>query len=308
VQPTERMEAGRLDMLAGESLTSASTKPSQTFLAVFAAPDDLVGNPNPGLTLEGRDTGDLRRGSRRPEDVPTEVLELLETGRLETANLMEQIALDMEVTFNRLIPEAGGKVAGVNKVGLVARMRQIGAVLASLDHDVQVQASRSPSDTVRAWAAMSVGAQRGLTLESRLMRVRPFAMDPHFAVREWAWIAIRDELVRDPLEGLKVLTPWAKENDARLRRFATEATRPRGVWSRHIPLLKSRPELATELLSAVRHDPARYVRLSIGNWLNDAAKTRPQWVSALIEEWSVSPGLYHAEIKKRALRSVSRAY
>jgi 3-methyladenine DNA glycosylase AlkC len=80
--------------------------------------------------------------------------------------------------------------------------------------------------------------------------------------------------------------PWVEMSDANLRRCAVEATRPRGVWCAHIAALKENPAVAMALLDAVRADESLYVRKSVGNWLNDASKTRPDWVKTVCKRWT----------------------
>ncbi|HEY1230670.1 MAG TPA: DNA alkylation repair protein, partial [Ramlibacter sp.] len=146
-----------------------------------------------------------------------------------------------------------------------------------------------------------------LDLPRKLHAVRRFAADPHFGVREIAWSAVRDEVGRDVEEAVRLLRPWVQEADPNLRRFATELTRPHGVWCAPLPALKAEPWRAQSLLDPLKSDPSLYVRNSVANWLNDASRTQPEWVQATCDRWRVeSPTPETAAVVRRALRTVNR--
>jgi 3-methyladenine DNA glycosylase AlkC len=246
------------------------------------------------------------RGARHPDLVPRETLALLEAGG-ESTNHMEQIALDMGALMSHAFPSLRSRSAEVRELGLVARMRAGGRVVyEEFGLDVLSEAVDWPSDTTRGWAAMSVGCAPGVTLGERLSLIRAFADDPHFAVREWAWLSLRQHVVVDLTEALSQLLPWVSDPSERVRRFASEVTRPRGVWSVHIPELKRDPGRGLCLLEPMRADDARYVQNSVGNWLNDAAKSEPEWVRSLCARWSaVDSSAAVARICRRAQRSLT---
>jgi 3-methyladenine DNA glycosylase AlkC len=225
-----------------------------------------------------------------PAAVPPELRRQLNRGEIESATLGEGLAVD----FTALLWSLGVRAEIDPGLGITRRMTAAAAALAEYSGDL----AGHRSDTVRGWAAFRVGAAPGLTLAERLEGVRELAQDPHFGVREWAWLAVRPAIAVEIEAAIGLLTPWA-EGPSFLRRFASEATRPRGVWCAHIPRLKKEPTLALPILERAVADSSKYVRDSVGNWLNDAAKTRPDWVRELCERWQIEA------VTRRALRSVA---
>jgi 3-methyladenine DNA glycosylase AlkC len=252
-----------------------------------------------------------RKGALRPSEVPHEILEQLNRGTLETATLAEGLAIDFRVLLRSVAPDVDEQV--LRHVdpgdGITRRMLTLGRLLFERYGAAGFERfAAHPSDTVRGWAAFLLASIPHMQLHDRLAQVRPLANDPHFAVREWAWLALRPHIATQLPETIRILTPWAEDAAANIRRFAIESTRPRGVWCAHIPALKQHPELALPLLEPVKADPSRYVQDSAANWLNDAAKSQPQWVRSLCERWRAeSSAPATIRICTRALRSLKHA-
>ena len=159
------------------------------------------------------------------------------------------------------------------------------------------------SDTARGWAAFAVprssgGPQRQLALAARI------ADDPHFAVREWAWLGIRPVVLAHPLLAVSTLAVYTADPSPRVRRFCSEATRPRGVWSAHVPLFKTSPEAGLPVLEPLAAAEERYVRDSVANWLNDVSGTQPDWVSATCSRWEDEHGEQVRYVTRRAMRNL----
>jgi 3-methyladenine DNA glycosylase AlkC len=241
--------------------------------------------------------------------IPADVLADLNAGTRQAANLAEGLAVDFVALMGVAVPDVPDEAHArltVGKPSITQRMRIAGELL--LEHvglgglDAVIA---HPSDTVRGWAAYMVGLAPGLSLAERLTLVRPLADDPHFGVREWAWLPLRPHIAADVGRAIRLFEPWVHEESAYLRRFAVEATRPRGVWTEHLPDLKEDPKLGLPLLKPLRADPTKYVQDSVSNWLNDAAKSKPDWVRALVDGWADGCDDRNTlRICRRAVRSV----
>jgi 3-methyladenine DNA glycosylase AlkC len=261
-----------------------------------------------------------RKGATRTADVPVEVLNALNCGALSTVNLTEWLCVDNRqlllhafsaAAHPELFEAVDTQLAAHKKPTVNTVQQHIGAALRETATSDREKAKRfalltnHPSDSVRCWAAYFAGHDPTTTLEEKLTAIRPLAADTHFGVREVAWLAVRTALAEELDATLQLLAPWVSDADANIRRFASEATRPRGVWCSHINALKTEPQRALHLLEPLRSDSSEYVRNSVANWLNDASKTQPNWVKTICERWlKESPTKETQLLVKRALRNL----
>jgi 3-methyladenine DNA glycosylase AlkC len=261
-----------------------------------------------------------RKGARSLATVPATVLASLASGRSETVNLMEWLAADMghlaanvarefdsgpiRDCLHRIAPQLAGR-------SILQRLKMLGSELARTglrigDSHFDRLAAHG-SDLVRQWACYAVNAESfagtagrapghttldlaGAVYHSVADRIdwtMQFAADPNMSVREAAWMAVRPHVANDLRFAMPVLIELAGSSNANIRRFAVEVTRPRSVWGAHIDDLKARPQIAMDLLNRVQNDPSRYVRLAVGNWLNDASKSQPRWVQEVCANWAI---------------------
>jgi len=260
-----------------------------------------------------------RKGAPRIALIPREVIEALNAGRIPTVNLNEFLALDLPLLACNVAAQVGldphaERLADtlamlpafrpVRRHEHVARALYDVAALHPQRDAVALQLATHPSDVARSWAAQWL-LFSGLPMAQKLARVRRFAADPHFGVREVAWMTVRDEVARAVDEAVDRLAPWVRDPDPNIRRFASELTRPRGVWCAQIELLKAQPWRGLALLEPLRADASRYVQNSVANWLNDAARTQPEWVSETCRRWEQeSPCAATAYIVRRACRNL----
>lgn len=254
-----------------------------------------------------------RTPARRMKDIPREVLTKISTGQEPTLTLVEILAADFNMLLAAVCPKTAKAFPTLftredgEPMGVVERMKVAGKAL----HEVHgrkgiANFASHPSDIVRGWTTYMIGCIPGLEIQEYLRIIRPFADDSHSGVREWAWMAIRPHIAHQLLPAVLSLEPWTREPSPFLRRFAIESTRPRGVWCEHISTLRDEPEIALPLLENVNQDPTKYVQDSCANWLNDASKSRPEWVRKVCSTWSTSPNAATQRICTRAMRTLHK--
>lgn len=251
------------------------------------------------------------RGARRASDLDSGHLAALNEGRVPSRTLAEAMAIDQSILLRSVAPEAALRMQSVlqeaQPLGILKRMQHIGDGLArELDEAEATRLATHPSDTVRGWICFMIASAEYDGPAALLAKLRPFADDRHFAVREWVWMAARPRLVLDLDASVALLAEWTADDSERIRRFASEALRPRGVWASHISAFKTDPDRGLSILQPLRADPSRSVQDSVANWINDAAKTNPDWARALIQRWLADSNNNAAteRIARRALRSL----
>jgi len=246
---------------------------------------------------------------RSVKDIAPDRLAQLNAGA-EAATLTECLTVDFAALMGNILPRIGAdalvEMGRAASAGISRRMPLAARLIAKeIGPSAIEQLARHSSDTARGWACFMIGTAEGMELSDRLALIRPFADDPHFGVREWAWMAVRPHLVAQLEKAIALLAEWANDPSERVRRFASEAIRPRGVWCSHIHALRQQPEIALAVLEPLHADPSGYVQDSVSNWLNDAGKDQPDWVQALCERWTTeSPAPATARICRHALRSI----
>lgn len=221
------------------------------------------------------------------------MLAQLERGEIETATLAETLAVDFaklaRSVFASLPRSALADINANASQGVTKRMHLVAqTMITHLSPDEITSAAQHPSDIVRGWAAYALPNE--MELDAQLQRARIFAADAHFGVREWAWLAVRPAICEHPQRAIDLLVPWAHDNEPFIRRFASEATRPRGVWATHLTSLKADPSPAWPILDPLCLDADDYVHRSVGNWLRDAAKTAFASVEAVLDTWEQTHG------------------
>lgn len=251
-----------------------------------------------------------RTGARRISDIPSDVRVQLDRGEIEARTLTEGLAVDFAALMRAVVPRIPRVITesmrAAGETGITQRMALAGRLLLShLGATGYLPLARHRSDTARGWAAYLLSASPDFSLGERLQLIRPLANDHNAGVREWAWLALRPHVAANIELAIDLLEAWTVSASPFLRRYACEATRPRGVWCARITPLTREPEMGLTVLEPLRADPHRYVQDSVANWLNDASKSRPDFVRATCARWhKESPCKATERICARALRTL----
>lgn len=92
-------------------------------------------------------------------------------------------------------------------------------------------------------------------------------------------------IVRYPEKMMAQMLVWSKHPHWGVRRLASEGCRPRLPWAMALPDLKKNPAPILPILENLKNDPAKSVRLSVANNLNDISKDNPEVVIDLAKKW-----------------------
>jgi 3-methyladenine DNA glycosylase AlkC len=262
-----------------------------------------------------------RKGAKSIKEIPKEILEQLNRGEMETANLVEWLAVNQRILLENLLTRHNRKnylkpilekIENLKKQTVNTINEAIGTgifeqTILHNDEEFLGIISNHNADLVRCWATYAIGKNENLNIAETLKQIQTFAADKHFGVREISWMAVRKKITGNLEKSIEILSKWTTNEDENIRRFASEATRPRGVWCEHIATLKQMPELGLPILEPLKSDKAKYVQDSVGNWLNDAGKTQPEFVKNLCKRWEKESDTKETKyIIKKALRTIEK--
>ena len=262
-----------------------------------------------------------RKGARSAKEISADILQHLNSGEIETANLVEWLAVDQRLLLENLLQQNNrteylnsilNKINQLKKQTVNTINEAIGTGIFELTFEnndlpfLEIIGNHR-ADLVRCWATYTIGKNQHLNIEETLKQIQKFSADKHFGVREICWMAVRPKIKTKLAKSIEILSTWTTNEDENIRRFATESTRPRGVWCEHLEDLKQNPELALSILEPLKSDSSKYVQDSIGNWLNDASKTQPDFVQKICQRWSLESNSKATQyIIKKALRTLNK--
>ena len=117
--------------------------------------------------------------------------------------------------------------------------------------------------------------------------------------RSTAEFAIRPFIRKYPKKTMAQMRRWAKHRDEKVRRLASEGSRPRLPWGTALDEFEQDPAPILPILEALKDDPSETVTRSVANNLNDIARDHPDVALQVARRWlkessSRKPLLKHA--------------
>ncbi|RNC85085.1 MAG: DNA alkylation repair protein [Winogradskyella sp.] len=258
-----------------------------------------------------------RKGARSLKDLNPEVIKYLNKGLIETKNLMEWLATDQLALLKLVLHNLGKRhwhtdfevaVNAQKKPTANSNTKVIGETLGVLTSDMSIYKTLKThtSDLVRCWACWAESTHHD-SVTDLIKTMQPYAADTHFGVREVVIFASKERMIEDLDTAIDILSKWTSNEDENIRRFAIESLRPVGVWTKKIPAFQESPERGLPLLEPLKSDASKYVRDSVGNWLNDASKSRPDWVKSICSRWEKESKTKETDyIIKKGLRTIEK--
>ena len=147
------------------------------------------------------------------------------------------------------------------------------------------------------WVALAGGDAPDVALPALARLTRHFTAE----------YAVRPFLDAHPDMTFGHVAAWVADPDPRVRRLASEGTRPLLPWGRHIAHLKRAPERALALIATLATDPSDSVPRSAATHPNDVSRLAPDLALAHAARWAAAPGEAAAATVRHALRTLVKA-
>ncbi|MGW1939212.1 hypothetical protein [Streptomyces goshikiensis] len=164
-------------------------------------------------------------------------------------------------------------VTGPDALDILLRSLPPTPAAAGVSNDFGLHLYSPHSDYVSRYLRTAEHLERSLAALAR--------MTGHFSSE----LPVRHFLAEFPDETMKAVDAWSRDEDFRVRRLASEATRPLLPWAPRVALPA---DAGLPFLETLYDDPHLYVRTSVANHLGDIAATRPDLVLATLQRWKTS--------------------
>lgn len=97
--------------------------------------------------------------------------------------------------------------------------------------------------------------------------------------------AVRPYILKYEEKMLAQMVLWSTHPSNKVRRLASEGSRPRLPWAMALPSLKKNPMPIFPILDTLKNDRCEVVRRSVANNLNDISKDNPHFVIKTVQKW-----------------------
>jgi len=119
-----------------------------------------------------------------------------------------------------------------------------------------------------------------------------------------AEFAIRPMLNARFERALEIARQWTGDEDAAVRRLASEGTRSHLQWGKGVPALRQRPGATRTIVDALYRDESEDVRRSVANHVNDLSRDDPDLAAEIVGGWLDSPDANTPRVARHALRTL----
>jgi 3-methyladenine DNA glycosylase AlkC len=119
-----------------------------------------------------------------------------------------------------------------------------------------------------------------------------------------AEFAIRPFIRAHPEVTMSRMLAWAEDRDWRLRRLASEGSRPRLPWAKQLQAFIKDPSPTIEILDLLYDDTNLVVRRSAANHLNDISRDNPEVALDVAQRWMDGASKEAAWTVKHAMRTL----
>jgi 3-methyladenine DNA glycosylase AlkC len=116
--------------------------------------------------------------------------------------------------------------------------------------------------------------------------------------------AIRIFLNADLERTIAAAIVWTTNEDERVRRLASEGTRPRLPWAKSVPALRTHPQATLAILDLLYTDWSETVRRSVANHLNDISRFDSDLAVRTAKRWLDHPKETTPQLVRHAMRTL----
>lgn len=202
--------------------------------------------------------------------------------------------------------------AGLSALTLSARARSLAdAILRDVPGDhaelARVVRAATRGSGFEGWALWPVGlasARRAVAEGTESAFDDSLEVLRELTKRFTSEFAIRPLLLHDLDRGLDRMASWTADPDWRVRRLATEGSRPLLPWAERLPALVADPSPTRAILDALHDDAEESVRRSVANHVNDHSRGHAGFAVEVVRGWQVRGGAHLGQVSRHALRTL----